>query len=578
MRYYPSVYLHSKSILQSKIGSNICKRYVRGWYLHLKLSIGAVHSRESFCIFGLNIINTTEHKSMDTPHELFSPEDIKQLHEQGISLEEAEQQVEDIRSGFPYLNIQAAASLQRGIVRLSREEEAYYMGAWQDYLSKPEADVCKMVPASGAASRMFKELFAFVESESEEPNTPTVERFFADLSHFAFYESLGRTCLRTKWKSITSLLENKEYKALVDALLSEKGMGYGHLPKGMLLFHNYPKGPCTAAEEHLVEGAMYARHTDGKVAVHFTVSPEHRNLFETTLQTASPYFEEKYGVYFQLSYSEQQACTDTLALTPEGELFRRNDGRLLFRPGGHGALINNLGALDADVVFIKNIDNVVPDHLKAETIMYKKLLAGVLVKVREQIYKYAQLLDGGKATASQLAEICDFFRKTLCIDIPESLEQDETALEAWLQKKLDRPIRVCGMVRNQGEPGGGPFIIKEADGSTSLQILESSQINMSDETQRKHFETASYFNPVDLVCSLRNHRGESYDLSQFVNPKTAFLASKSQNGRALKALERPGLWNGAMHHWTTIFVDVPVETFNPVKEVNDLLRSEHQSK
>lgn len=510
--------------------------------------------------------------------ELFNEQDRLQLQERAVSLEDARQQVEDMRTGLPYLSIKAAASLERGIVRLSREEEAYYMDAWQDYLSKPQAEVCKMVPASGAASRMFKSLFAFVESEANEPDTPAVQRFFEELPHFAFYESLGRTCLRSKWKGISNLLENKEYKAVIDALLGEKGMNYGNLPKGLLLFHNYPKGACTAAEEHLVEGALYARHADGRVRIHFTVSPEHQAQFESTLEHARKHFEEKYGVSYELSYSQQKPSTDTLALTPEGELFRKADDSLLFRPGGHGALISNLGDLDADIVFIKNIDNVVPDHLKGETIMYKKLLAGVLVKVREKVFAYTQLLERGRASSSQLAEVCDFLQKTLCIDIPEMMQDDAEELQAWLLKKLDRPIRVCGMVRNEGEPGGGPFIIQEADGSSSLQILESPQVNPHDEEQLAHLASAGYFNPVDLVCSIRNHRGEKYDLAQFVNPRTAFLAHKSQGGRELIALERPGLWNGAMHHWNTIFVDVPVGTFNPVKEVNDLLRPEHQSK
>lgn len=509
--------------------------------------------------------------------QLFGEQDLAQLEQRGISLSEASQQVHDIRTGFPYLIIQASASLERGIVRLGRDEEAHYMNAWQDYLSSGSADVCKMVPASGAASRMFKGLFSYLESEGDE-KPEQIERFFAELSHFAFYERLGRECLRVKWKSLPALLEEGEHREIVRVLLGEKGLSYGQLPKGLLLFHSYPKGARTSAEEHLVEGALYAKPANGKVRIHFTVSPEHRALFETTLEAARPELEDKYGVDYEISYSEQKPSTDTLALSPDGELFRKADGSILFRPGGHGALISNLGDIDADVVFIKNIDNVVPDHLKASTVMSKKLLGGVLIKVREQIYNYARLLEKGKASSSQLSEIAKFMEQTLCINVPERLEDNPTELQNWLYNKLDRPIRVCGMVRNQGEPGGGPFIIREADGSSSLQILESSQINMADETQREFFEAGNYFNPVDLVCSLRNHHGEKYDLSKFVNPKTAFLASKSQNGRELVALERPGLWNGAMHHWTTIFVDVPIETFNPVKEVNDLLRAEHQTR
>lgn len=508
--------------------------------------------------------------------QLFTDEDIAQLEEHDLSLDEAREQVDNIRTGFPYLDIKAAASLEYGIVRLGAEEEAFYMNAWQEYLNSSNADIYKMVPASGAASRMFKDLYAFLEGENQEPNTPALTKFFDELSHFAFYEQLGRTCLRMQWKSIASLLETKNYKAIVEALLSKKGLNYGKLPKGLLLFHTYAKGACTAAEEHLIEGALYSKHADGSVKVHFTVSAEHKALFQNTLNAVLPHYEEKYGVSYQISYSEQKASTDTLALTPDGQVFRDEEGKLLFRPGGHGALISNLNDLRGDIVFIKNIDNVVPNHLKSASIMYKKLLAGVLIKVREQVFTYIRLLEKGHLSSAQIGEICQFFNKTLCIKVPEHLLDISTDLESWLLSKLQRPIRVCGMVRNQGEPGGGPFIIQDADGSTSLQILESSQINMADEEQRMHFENSKYFNPVDIVCSLRNHLGESYDLNEFINPKTAFLAHKSLNGKELIALERPGLWNGAMHHWTSIFVDVPIETFNPVKEVNDLLRPEHQ--
>lgn len=511
-------------------------------------------------------------------NNLFTDQDIEQLVAVGISIDEALRQVRDIRSGFPYLDIQASASLERGIVRVDADEEAYYMDAWQAYLSSSAADVCKMIPASGAASRMFKMLFNFLESASEEPDTPAVQLFFDRLPQFAFYERLGEACLRNQWKSISKLLNQGAYKKVVENLLSETGLNYGALPKGLIQFHAYTKGSCTAAEEHLVEGAMYARNLKGIVRIHFTVSPEHRAVFEQVVDLAKPYYQDKYGVQYEVTYSEQKASTDTLALETSGELFRREDGRLLLRPGGHGALISNLGDLDADIVFIKNIDNVVPDHLKGATIMSKKLLGGILVSIRNRIYQYMRLLTEGRPTHTQLAEIRAFVEDNLCITVPEDIREDDKQLHQWLEQRLNRPLRVCGMVRNQGEPGGGPFIVREYDGSTSLQILESSQINLADEHQRQIFEASEYFNPVDLVCSLRNHKGERFDLAEYINPKTAFIAKKSQAGRDLLALERPGLWNGAMHYWNTIFVEVPIETFNPVKEVNDLLRPEHQGR
>lgn len=511
-------------------------------------------------------------------NELFSAEDVEFLASVGISIEEATRQVDDIRSGFPHLDIIAAASLERGIIRIEPEEEASYMNAWEEYLSSPTARVYKMVPASGAASRMFKSLFGFLEASDDAPMTPAVERFFAQISQFAFYDRLGEACLRNDWRSIPKLIASGAHRAVVENLLLPKGLGYGSLPKGLLLFHAYPKGSCTSAEEHLVEGAHYARNMDGKVHIHFTVSPEHREAFERTLSSACSYYEDKYGVIYDISYSEQQASTDTLALRPDGTLFRREDGSLLLRPGGHGALIGNLSNLDADIVFIKNIDNVVPDHLKCSTILSKKLLGGILIRLRRQIFSYMRTLSTGKATHSQLIEMLHFVEDNLCLVPPEGIASDDRELHTWLQTRLDRPLRVCGMVRNQGEPGGGPFIIRESDGSTSLQILESSQINMEHEYQRECFQSSTFFNPVDLVCSLRDYKGEPYNLLNFVNPKTAFIASKSLNGQELLALERPGLWNGAMHHWNTVFVDVPIETFNPVKEVNDLLRPEHQAR
>lgn len=509
--------------------------------------------------------------------ELFNAQDLEQLEHLGISPEEAKRQVADIRSGFPHLDIQAPATLEHGIVRIEKENEPIYMEAWASYLNSPQANVCKMIPASGAASRMFKGLFAYLEQEQGEM-IPQVEHFFANLAHFAFYDRLGEACLRNNWKTISKLLNTGGHKLIIENLLDKRGLSYGTLPKGLIQFHSSTKGSNTAAEEHLAEGAMYARLLDGKVRLHFTVSPEHRKAFELIISENKAYFEDKYSVVYDISYSEQKASTDTIALSPDGSLFRHGEEQqLLFRPGGHGALIHNLNELDADIVFIKNIDNVVPEYRNSSTIINKRLLAGVLIVVREQIYKYLQLLNSEeKVSHSILREILAFVQDNLCQQAPEDVQQEDQLLHSWLQAHLDRPLRVCGMVRNTGEPGGGPFIIRESDGSTSLQILESSQINMQDDEQRTHFEAGGYFNPVDLVCSLRNHEGKAYDLLNYINHKTAFIAQKSLNGQDLLALERPGLWNGAMHHWNTIFVEVPIETFNPVKEVNDLLRPEHQ--
>ena len=509
---------------------------------------------------------------------LFSPEDIEELQGRGITVEEAEAQVHDIRSGFPYLSIIASASLERGIIRVEPDEQARYMDLWEEYLLSGEAHVYKMIPASGAASRMFKMLYNFLDAPYTKPEKPAEQNFFDHISSFAFYESLNEVCLRNNWKTIPKLIASEDYKAIVENLLLPKGLGYGSKPKGLLLFHKYKDYTRTAAEEHLVEGALYAKDRDGHVHLHFTVSPEHRRDFEALLSSVKTSYEEHYGVLYHIDFSEQLPSTDTLALHPDGSLFRKEDGRLLFRPGGHGALIRNLGALPSDIVFIKNIDNVVLDQHKSATVIYKKFLGGILIGVRRQIFSYLRQLDRGKPSHALLEEILSFMDSQLCITPPETLERDDLSLTTWIQAKLDRPIRICGMVRNEGEPGGGPFIIREVDGSSSLQILESSQINMSDETQRAYFEAGSYFNPVDLVCAIRDYKGNAFDLTKYVNPRTAFIAHKSVGGEELLALELPGLWNGAMHDWNTLFVEVPLETFNPVKEVNDLLRSEHQSR
>ena len=424
---------------------------------------------------------------------------------------------------------------------------------------------------------MFKMLFSFLEAPYSEPQTPAEKQFFEEINHFAFYERLNEVCLRNCWKTIPKLISLGEYKPIVENLLLPKGLNYGAKPKGLLLFHSYKDAPRTAAEEHLVEGALYAADRDGKVHLHFTVSPEHRKDFEALTNCLRTDYEDRYSVRYDISFSEQLPSTDTLALQPSGELFRTDEGKLLFRPGGHGALIHNLGALPADVVFIKNIDNVVPDPYKGSTVMYKKFLGGVLIALRRQIFAYLKQLEKGKPSHALIEEILSFLEKNLAITPPAEYHEDESRLAAWVQQKLNRPIRVCGMVRNVGEPGGGPFLIQEQDGATSLQILESSQIDLTKEDQRAFFEAGGYFNPVDLVCAIRDYEGQPFDLTRYVNPQTAFLSHKSLNGRELLALELPGLWNGAMHDWNTAFVEVPLSTFNPVKEVNDLLRQEHQT-
>ncbi len=481
----------------------------------------------------------------------FTTKDLEQLAQHGISAAQAESQLHSFRTGFPALDIVSAATLEKGIYSPTDAEAKAYIADWEEYL-KGKHRVLKFVPASGAASRMFKDLFAFRDGGEE---TAFIATFFAHLREFAFYPELERKVVEK------GVQEDK--RGIVSVLLDE--MQYGHLPKGLLLFHRYDNEARTPALEHLVEGALYAVNEDRDVNLHFTISPEHRAFFEQHIEQHEADYARRYDVHYHISFSEQKASTDTIAADEKGEPFRDAKGMLVFRPGGHGALIENLSEQEADVVFLKNIDNVVPDRLKDPTVYYKRLLAGILVRLQDRAFGYLRQLEK-PCSKEQLAEIRQFVEKDLCCSL-----SGEASAEV-LRKKLNRPMRICGMVRNQGEPGGGPFLVKNEDGSVQCQILESSQI-----ADKSLMEKATHFNPVDLVCGLRDYRGKSFDLKRYVDPKTAFISQKSKDGRALQALELPGLWNGAMADWNTVFVEVPIETFNPVKTVNDLLRAEHKA-
>ena len=498
------------------------------------------------------------------------------LERKGISEEKLNSQLACFAKGFPYLKLAAAASVEKGILVPGPDEENAYLAAWQAYTENPEHRVVKFVPASGAASRMFKDMFAFADASYDVPTTDFEKKFFAELPHAAFFSDLNAACQRLHGKDIDALLAEGQYKAVVRAMLDAEGLNYGALPKGLLKFHRYEAGARTPLEEHLVEGALYARQQDGSVNVHFTVSPEHRRLFEQLVAAVVPAYEKEYGVHYHVSFSEQKPSTDTVAANADNTPFRKADGSLLFRPGGHGALIENLNDIEADVVFVKNIDNVVPDRLKDDTVRYKKLLAGVVVSLQEKAFAYLRKLDSGKYSMDELREMLQFVQKELCTKNPETKLLEDTELAIYLRKKLNRPMRVCGMVRNVGEPGGGPFLAYNADGTISLQILESSQIDMADPEKKAMFEKGTHFNPVDLVCALKDYQGHAFHLPDYVDPQTGFISHKSKDGKELKALELPGLWNGAMSDWSTVFVEVPLSTFNPVKTVNDLYREQHQ--
>ena len=502
-------------------------------------------------------------------------EDKAQLAQKGITEEQIVAQLANFEKGFPYLKLFSAASVENGILAPDSDAQKKYLDAWDAY-TQTDKVVVKFVPASGAASRLFKNLFEFLGAGYETPQTDFEKKFFDNIEKFAFYKDLNEACLKNQGKDIPTLLSEGAYKAVASNLLDAAGLNYGSLPKGLLKFHKYEETSRTPVEEHLVEGALYAANRNGKVNVHFTVSPEHRALFKALVDEKASVYAKKYGVDYSISFSEQKPSTDTIAADMDNKPFRDSNGKLLFRPGGHGALIENLNDLDADVIFIKNIDNVVPDKLKGETVLYKKLIAGVLISLQQQAFAYLQLLDSGKYTHEQVLDILQFLQKKLCCKNPETKDLEDSELAIYLKKKLNRPMRVCGMVKNVGEPGGGPFLAYNSDGTISLQILESSQIDMNDPEKKEMFEKGTHFNPVDLVCAVRDYKGHKFDLTQYVDKATGFISHKSKNGKELKALELPGLWNGAMSDWNTIFVEVPLSTFNPVKTVNDLLRPQHQ--
>ncbi|MEL6252721.1 MAG: DUF4301 family protein [Bacteroidota bacterium] len=510
---------------------------------------------------------------------MFTDADLRQIEERGSSLAAIEKQIENFKHGFPFLRVVKAATIGDGIIRLSENGIAPYIAKYEEELSRKK--VVKFVPASGAASRMFKALFAFaaayegkngvLEALMDE-NNAALRSFFNRIRDFAFATDLDASF---NGSSLESLIEENRHVEILNKLLKEDGLSYGSLPKGLLKFHSYGDGARTPVEEHLVEAANYGAAEGGTAYLHFTVSPEHLPKFEALVRQVKAVYEEKFNLHFDISYSIQKPSTDTIAVDLENNPFREEDGRILFRPGGHGALIENLNEIDADIIFIKNVDNVVPDLIKTQTYFYKKALAGVILNYQKRIFTYLERIENGEEKI--LKEIESFLQNELCVRPPKGYEDwGVEEKKNYFVQKLNRPIRVCGMVKNEGEPGGGPFWAWNPDGSVSLQIAESAQIDKNDQAQLSQMQHATHFNPVDLVCATRDRHGKAFDLNQFTDPQTGFISSKSKYGRDLKAQELPGLWNGAMSNWITLFVEVPIITFNPVKTVNDLLREQHQ--
>jgi hypothetical protein len=513
---------------------------------------------------------------------MFTADDQQQIEERGSNITEILNQISHFKKGFPFLKTVKAAGIGDGIVQLSEAACDQMVACYESQLGKGLVPL-KFVPASGAASRMFQSLFTFQEEALSNAEAVSllknqrqkgVKQFYDRLSDFAFYPALMKIIETEAFPCGTY-----KHLEILKAVLSPEGLNYGFLPKGLLDFHDYSGMSRTPAEEHLVEGALYGTDSNGVVRLHFTVSPEHLNLFREKCQAAATQFEKRYEVKYEISFSEQKPSTDTIAVDENNEPFRTTEGKLFFRPGGHGALLENLNDLQADVIFVKNIDNVVPDRLKDDTIRYKKAIAGLLLDRQRQIFSYLQLLEqpAEQLTDQLLAEMTAYLENELSTKpTGKALHADKKSQINYLISKFNRPIRVCGMVKNEGEPGGGPFWAIQSDGTTTLQVVESSQIDLKDPAQAAIAATATHFNPVDLVCGVKNFKGIKFELPDFRDPETGFISSKSKDGKPLKAQELPGLWNGAMSDWITIFAEVPPITFNPVKTVNDLLRPEHQ--
>jgi len=514
----------------------------------------------------------------------FTDQDIQQIEKKGLTLKKVKSQIELFKSGLPLINLQSAATTDNGIKKLSDAEKEHYISYFDS--NRNQNSILKFVPASGAATRMFKTQFNFLEAYN--PDEETINSFInrnkdSDLSVFLvgieklpFYKNVT-DALETYFPEFESLSNDKQKYLFVKTMLDEDKLNYGFYPKGLLPFHKYKDHVATAFEEHLFEAALYAS-SNSEAALHFTISEKYKDIFDDEFSRIQKIVERKTKTKFHISFSFQKDSTDTVAVTPNNEPFRV-DGHLVFRPSGHGALLENLNDFDADIVFIKNIDNVVVYKYEKELASYKKMLAGLLLEVQRQAFEYVKALKNNDISDKEIVEIAEFLVNQLNVKVSHEFEKYSRKYQVeYLIEKLDRPIRVCGMVKNEGEPGGGPFWVKEESGNVSLQIVESAQVDRKNKNQKDILKNSTHFNPVDLVCGVKNYEGKKFDLNNYVDTKTSFITMKTKVGKDLKALELPGLWNGSMASWNSIFVEVPLITFNPVKTVTDLLKATHQIK
>lgn len=511
----------------------------------------------------------------------FTSEDIIQIKNNGLTVDKVISQIQLFKTGITPTNLKAAATINNGIVSFNKTEKKEFINYFES--QKKSVSIIKFIPSSGAASRMFKFLFKFlkefnpkkesINSYINKNKVPEMTLFLFGLEKLPFYK-IAKAFFPLNYEQLT---DDEKAITFVKLILDKDSLNYGEQPKGLLPFHQYKNEISTAFQEHLFEAASYASN-DSKAKLHFTISENHKGKFEQELNKIQEHVSIKTHCTFDISFSYQKQQTDTIAVTPKNEIFRDEMNKLSFRPSGHGALIENLNEINEDLIFIKNIDNVVAANLSETVASYKKMLGGLLLKIQEQVFTYQQKLEKETVDEKEIITIANYLINNLNIIVNPEFEKYSSKYQIeYLIEKLNRPIRVCGMVKNEGEPGGGPFWIKNENGAISLQIVESAQINKKNKSQKGILKSATHFNPVDLVCGTKNYKGEKYNLLDFVDVKTGFISAKTKLGKDLKALELPGLWNGAMANWNTIFVEVPLETFNPVKTVNDLLKPAHQA-
>jgi len=501
-------------------------------------------------------------------------EDLKLIKKKGFTPEIIIDQIQKFKKGVLYSNLIRPARLNDGIKKLSEKEKKKSLSIFEEKKSKLK--IIKFIPASGAASRMFKELLLFYNNEKYEPNN-YIDDFFAGVKEnkFAFLSDL-KNCMSEYGYDLMKCLKEGKKKVILKYLLTEDGLNYANLPKSVLKFHLYKDNSGTPVHEHINEGIAYSIGLNGKVRIDFTVSSESIEIFKQHIEQAVQKINVNKEI-LDISLSEQKKGTQTIAVNLDNTLFKLSNGDILFRPSGHGALIENLNDLDGDIIFIKNIDNIAVKNLSSEINEHKKVLGGYLIGIRDKVFDFCRSLEEKKYNSDSINKMVNYCKKKLNIFFERKFDILSVKKKAdIIKKKLARPIRVCGMVKNEGEPGGGPFWIKK-NNDKSLQIIESASVNNSDKSQIEILRSAEFFNPVDIVCSTKNFKGVKYDLRNFVDNETFFISEKSYKGKTLKALELPGLWNGAMADWITIFIDVPLITFNPVKRINDLLKPNHIS-